>query len=701
MFARLKVFPHNVPLDNSYTNSINYIYLKNNNLLEKWFTTWDNQYNAIDTLSPLMNFNFNDGVKTSVVVDIKDIGVDLISAMNANYAHLRLYQSDVSEGDIPLTDYYYFITSCVVKNDTTIAYELELDVMTTYGFILDDSTKSVVVERSHYNRWHKSGSNWAWNPDGDYLNKDSIDGLYNAEYTKHIDTYSKTGQLHDIIWAYFFFTNVKTYESTDIGENQIVTKTNLLYNITDTKNTLNTGLYCFCLPVNANLGYSQNPVSETSKNFYDVYNSLRNNPYCIACNFSILPPYKSWTNLNVDQVTSISSVDGYKVPYDLNFKQTTPYVYKNEDNNERVTMDFIYMGSGKSIIGRGFWVARNNIKCEFDCEHTYWWDNYVSNRTPSYNENDMQYDPKLYSNNYRKLDLYSQYSDKMTLDFSMFSVSSNEVSIDYYESVTPFGQEFFITPSGVSLQFSEYKYNKELIRGISGNYNYATTIFFEKFNEYVANNKNYKQIVRMNAISKGIGGLTNASTDAYIGASTSGPVGGVVLGAVSAIGSASSITNYILTSRYQWDNLQNAPSEVKQKGLDIYFDMCFNDLFPKMAYRVCKDVEMVQASDFIMKYGYYRNKRMLFSVNPSLRTLCTRVNYNYIKIKDNIRPLITKFTNTISINNKVVNKINEILNNGITLWNCWYTKYDGELDRTTEVVFGDYTKPNWETGLLW
>ena len=102
-----------------------------------------------------------------------------------------------------------------------------------------------------------------------------------------------------------------------------------------------------------------------------------------------------------------------------------------------------------------------------------------------------------------------------------------------------------------------------------------------------------------------------------------------------------------------------------------------------------------------MKYGYYRNKRMLFSVNPSLRTLCTRVNYNYIKIKDNIRPLITEFTNTISINNKVVNKINEILNNGITLWNCWYTKYNGELDRTTEVVFGDYTKPNWETSLLW
>ncbi len=288
----------------------------------------------------------------------------------------------------------------------------------------------------------------------------------------------------------------------------------------------------------------------------------------------------------------------------------------------------------------------------------------------------VNYEPKLWAPPFRRYVATSLPTNSSELEINpllnrsplvklkyMFLPSSSLLKIDMY-CIPDMDLNLEHDAAGDYIAGSPYYTTSKSFIGSKSVIEYSLPIFSTAYEEFMRNRKNFaiSSLAVPVASSLGVSAGTLLATE--IG-------GGNILSSMAgaSIGLASAMTSY-LNYKTKVDDLKNTPNSIKNSGNDALFDSMYNDSTnPYVLEYVMTDSEQTQVLNYFYRFGYNTNDYY------SIKQLFTRKIFNYVKLNDDIYDKIEiddrNFLSYILVNyipNVVKNKINDVLNNGLTFW---------------------------------
>ena len=206
-------FLTNVPLNNTYKNAVQFT---SESERSAFF-----QHYRVFTTGETTSYNFNykpnpNSLSTSIVFSFEGLPINKKTWFNVNYIIVHQNLDNETEP----TEGYYFVTGVKCIRDNVVEYQIELDVMSTYPFILDFRMKNkVMVERRHCNRFIDLGDD-RYMFDDKYANGgDELDGQFKAQYptepihfTQNKNPYDEDEQISENLWRSEVYEYIEKYD---------------------------------------------------------------------------------------------------------------------------------------------------------------------------------------------------------------------------------------------------------------------------------------------------------------------------------------------------------------------------------------------------------------------------------------------------------------------------------------------------------
>lgn len=624
----------NVPFSNSYED---HPYCLDNPLLTPRFldfkvtgTYLGQYYDAFKKLviNDNVNFNYDNQLNTEIEISLENAN-DLIFT-DANYLKVHTQYKD----------YYYFVVGTKQKRNNIYRFELELDVIMTYGREIKESLKDkpLLTERKMCYRFETTD-----NDETSFLCKDI----------------TKTEQV---------LSSIKPNKVANVHKKQYSDEVYLVYQFSNTSTTdYTTIINHITLPFTTKIAPASGVLTINERVFDNSTNRIE-----------ITPRYtKYYNDNNIVSVKAIYDPDIISKISSLSFQDfthdETNKTFKNDrysdlqitityENKERNPM------SPSNIDGEPTYIYTG---CELILERYYVEPqkdditilNSITKPTIT-TIRSYQYEPKLWCYPVRNYVLKSSYSDGLNIMSNLIFTYPKQ---DY---ATTIKLKTFTTPyAGDTSVFTTYDFNiKE---------DFTSPFIDGEFSKMgIGGTPNYSLPTARNALDY----FNQTNSSSFFTGKVFGAIAGIAknptpVGATLSIASAGAdiIANY--------EDLSNTPESVSSFGNNFIGDYVKKIIQPYIVEYVCSDEVLNQLMDYFYNFGYVVNKECYFAKNENFNNdglqednmLFARRIFNYIKLKENI---VSKLNCNTSADGFIYHipfivkeKINEIFNKGIKLWN--------------------------------
>ena len=675
--SQIKMFDKIVPLDNEYKNPIRFTTkAQAYTFFNGYMTNFDITSNANWSLQPRYNITFGDGINQTItyLLPKKDYPSNLL---NGNYAVTREFNSALSTQVIK----FWFVNNIEILNyddeteNNLIKLELELDVLSTNIYGIDyEIEKNVMFERKHCNRFKTTNVSDRYVFDLDTIKSyDELDENVVADVTKQVKKFeyydnvqiasSLKARLRKINWCYFIFSEKPSFDS---GIEAIVSKQFGIANSTDSvsatidgwlsKSMNLTGLYIYAVPMVERFKFASNDTHSYS--FSDTYNFIMGTYSASLVNIIVLP-------FICDLYVSNATISELNDTYSTFIYEPYHYTQNNTEMFGNIGVIISYSGSGDYSFLRIHYLKENS---SFESALIPLLTNFALSNYGDSVAKDITLEPKLQKAPYSYIMLKTmngEYIYDKTLLNQNYVLPTTRIMLN----ATGCKIQHTLEPYQVgSVGGSDFYYEHQQVeqQGIIEDITTSLNLKNDEWANYIAQNKNWKLMTLLSPISGSL------SANARKGENLKSSIG--LTGSLAVV---NGISNLIELS-----NIKARPESIKASANDFYFQFILGKgITPKIIYKELNSEVKQRVFDYYFEYGYKVNKDLPFA------SAFNRKNFNYIKIDDNIINRFKILTdNKNYINKKIIDKINEIFNNGCKLWNV------------TNDLF-DNTKENWEVSI--
>ena len=603
------------------------------------------------------NFPYINSLNTQVVLEIPN------EFVYSNY--LRVVSTKPHTANE--LDYveYYFITDFTVLNTnetmTTIRFNLECDVFATYGseFFNAIVNRPLYTERKHCQRY-LIGDTIPYCPD--IINSDDVLNGCKSSIVKSAKSLALTvnNSYDDIIWCYI------SYKSADPT-------------ISPTLKGIPTICTQICFPMVREFKLVIPNTNAILIHPKEILNQLYDDVKTYYIKFAQYPPFTSLENASFEYNKVI---DEYTLTInELLTNTNTNYTFKIGNN--------VFVGTySKPEIA--FCLMEQN-----DTEYQY------VNITGDININNI---PSKPTTNIREKDLKLYFAPITQYYLTQRSSGDFEIHPEFLMNEKPLTYGINVkTYFTATMQDNAYYH---FVRASGDNY----TMFDNMLNNSFKTSLNYNFPTGEDALKTfNATQSSKYNTSNLLKGITSflGMIGGAGLTAVNPMfgiatigGSASGLANAIANPIANKTDLLNTPDKINNTGSSLFGDyssLIDNDNLQLHYYiKSMSETELKNLDDYFYKYGYNvgRDCRFFTYFKPITTTssnyvdtrLITRKSFNYVKIKDDIKSKI----GGCNIPNIVIDKFNEILNNGVNLLTYYQFHYMGASNNELEWNFKDF-----------
>lgn len=546
------------------------------------------------------------------------------------YTYVRFKNLDSSK-----RTYYYFIHSCTLIDDTTVAFQLTLDPIQT--FMCEWSIGECMVNRKHCDRWSKN----ALIPIRITPNVEGINCIYNAFSTNIDNSITFDGKDYFITWLIIgcIFKDTLSSAKPTVIRNIIVP---LLLDVTNNQ-------FNFQTNVTMQRRYNDGSIADTQQT--------------AGSREVIQGTFFERVGINIDTVQYILTVPFNCFNASLSGTETMIVNVPSESIR-------LYPKSGNSGTNEPLFyfdgITDNEINFTFVTEFPKPTKPTISSKA------DYKFEPALFMEPFIKRCLTSA-SVPINFNFGDKYIINYDTNIDINIVVSASQQNFIIRPSKTGNietdgKFSNQYYNEGVIATAPIN---SMDVFRDAWLSYCLTQRaEDRQILSNTIISQtakdalfmGYGGALVGSrggglTDVKGIGKAVVPATGLAVGA-SLIGSA-------VNSHYSWENqklnerkIQNQPNTLMINGNNGLSNLTNVIGFIYATYFKCDDVNFNRAYENFRKYGYEINEWQI----PNIRS---RRYYDYILTDGAII--------NGSMNQQIKEEIANIFDSGITIFHADYS----------------------------
>ena len=617
------------------------------------------------------NFDYSNGLVTSLTLDVPK------QYLNANYM--------LVEDTTGQNTFYYFITgyniSCVTETSVTAKFNLECDVIATYGksFMEGVIDKPLFTERKHSQRFSKTEN--AFECCDLSLSEDVTINCKPSVVREVYDYKLKDMPSKSPLWVYLY--------KLEVGDSSVANISSLTY------------IYAF--PMVDIFRYKV--PSKTSPNTLTLYECNPNDILSFAYDdtntasirFSPFPPFSTLQNANIQTFEengkevfeiTIGNVEWYesdtgsKPKFNIGENVFTSGLIKINHTDLVLTTDQFTL------------LLVEQKELEYTLENI---DNksflpIITKPTLMTNKS-ISLEPKLLFSPCTKYDIYQRSGKPYEFYPELVVISQPLRNVYEIKSYTSFSLMNNVTSTFVKIggDYNTTWENDKLNYGlvVSENYNFPSgSNALKNFKDTQLTQ--YATNTSLKAIGGILGGISSIKNPIIAGA-------GIVTG-VGAI--ASAISKNI--------DLKNTPNQLSNSGNNVFQDIVYtygnsyNDggLLPKIVVTELTKSEQEMLLDYFYHNGYNTQRMCYFKTSLDYEDiidnrLLTRTNFNYVKLNDNFRYHLTGS----DIPPVVIDKLTNIFNNGITLWtlfNFGNIRLIGEFDTWENDVAPYFMKDTYE-----
>ena len=246
----------------------------------------------------------------------------------------------------------------------------------------------------------------------------------------------------------------------------------------------------------------------------------------------------------------------------------------------------------------------------------------------------------------------------MQLSYIMDSIISPEMSNNYVR-----------VKGSINSLYNEHT-DKDLSTGIVTSEVFSLPFRMDKFQEYVANNKNYRINAYMSDFRQGVtGAMNNLFTNGVAAAGAS----------LVGMGVSAMFTTFELSK--QEDTLKHAPDARMNASNSYFLKSSYADVAPYAEMFIITEKEARELCDFNHQFGFTYSE-----IDKPNNYFHTRWFFNYIKFNpSNFSLLIDGEKKPIA--NHIKNRIKDIMHRGVRLWHTDEINYD--LENPEISIFGE------------
>jgi len=676
-----------VPLDPSYKNAARFQVSASpttgNNTIpgvrDTFMTTYFRNYADTASIYKVytsyneVNFDYGDGINCVLNFDLSKLLASpqteydkmLSLALNSNYIHMR--PTATAGGN---EDRFYFIRSARQMNANVVQFALELDLFTTYPQMRVND--GMFVERAHADRFVGKGSN-RFIFGQEVLVSDDLDSAFDASIPVVRKTYNvsyvNTGQenatqinnaLNNTAWVYFWYAE-HPQGLPSFGSRLRIIETlpsnfaNFLgQNINETGH--NYGMYCFAVPMVAiECAITISSVLTTTLwELGDAYDVRFGATPLMGITISPFAPFTRFGNGgNLYSKMTWNATTG-RININLDAATQTTATSGQWRNWSDVPETFFFRSALSSDNFYWFAMLRYKLRGEqmvmssdldFTSELTGFNMPYLTTAPAATKTRDITWEPKLFTQPYRKLALKSIWSQEPTV-FSYTGFDTRTV-----------GLRVVVAPNPTQEKIDAFLQSTELLWTPSSNI-YANQ-FVNRMNHQGQNIYNmpigqdpWKEFMSQRAASAviTIGG-------AAIGSFIPGA------GLFSAAAAINEVRNIVQAGA--------SPDSARVSGNDISQDyMINNTLRPFTTDLRLASQDQNKVWDYFFNYGYQVNQTRTYNETAGTG-IFRRWRFNYVKAND-----LTLADRIVTNDSRILShaartKVQDVLNSGITFWNYY------------------------------
>lgn len=628
---------------------------------------------------------------------------DLFDLVNKNYAIIKIEKNGTSRY------YYYFVTNASIGAGNQVIYDLKLDTLQTYFFDDNINFAECMIEKAHLNRFVQDENNEQivrFNLDTMIIGEELPEPpkILTKRQSLNLNAFSGSQGFTELnkwlndnvaYWVYAYMDKSHAYKIkklTSGGEVDINTSPNDLeteYRFINNKEThqiydtivYKCGFANVCYPIfkDRRAGLYVKSIDESvSINISELgfMNFLNNNAgtaYLYNLKISEIPPFNNnnftINDYSIDKTGKILTIKNSKDFIDDRYLRIRgPLSTSGSGDNEPCAKAFMtYQYNSSQHIGMGLLGAST-------FEDTFYPTEYVDiseykfefKKSEIINQNrSFMFNPKLRSQKYVDFNVLNIAGEKFSYDLQ--KMNKNNFNFIYSELIQP-----EITKSYLRLNTSQENSTENLGLYNSGTqYNYlglvssndtSLPVVNEKYNEFIANNKNFWLQTTLNVGKSVFEGLLPAlpskskNKDENSGFESKG------------IGILNNISSVIETS-LSIDNMKNSPDSLKNAQGNIQFNLlCSNNQKITNYYEIHSAInaELKQADDYMYKYGFNYN------MNGQIKDYINiRKYFNYIKA--NLDAI-----SGVAMSNTARADLSTRFANGVRFWNSDDIQYEKE-----------------------
>ena len=594
----------------------------------RFFSSVAEQNTYFDSLtagkfSSLSNFNMGNNINTAITYrDDSNRSVEELVA--CNYAVVQKYDEETGV----ILSRRYFFAYPQQDSGRQMRVTLSLDDIQTNYFTYKDKIAPCMIKRACLDRWvdNNDGTvSFNGNVDSTLFEREGIQNvakrltkrtkinqlkpyILDPENTNYQNNKDVIDWLNNNVYAYVYifcdpnheynvvnnsFEQItKQFKSLNIG-----TSHNQTYEI-DFNSGLNTNLVCFCFPITKD-GYDIISGSNnvwSFKSFNDFLNKNNQYSYIYSIKLSGLPPFTVFENGGVALLGSISS-SGKTL--NLNSEEQDDGIALSGFGLDYGTLGIYFKNDSVATIDNpnSFMLLVekqiSNIKSSYvvDTPLKFQKSEIINSNT------DPKFNPKLLNSDYKDIKIVSSLGGEgFSYDFQ--KLNNNNLDVEISEPILPdISRTYarFSNLSGIYISETSRNFTGDLTQS-DLSLNMAT----EKFQDFLANNKNYFLQNAINRTSDAISGITGG---AFSIASGNFAGGGMSIGK-----SILNMTTSLINEKLTVDNMKNAPGLLKVASGSGYLTAMVDSIGCYIEeYDILPNEKQI-INDYLNQFGFTYNK---------------------------------------------------------------------------------------------
>lgn len=621
------------------------------------------------------NFDYGNGLICSIVLEVPT------EFTSANYMRVQTTVGAIENR-------YYFIKetmlTCSSSNSSTVKLTLELDVIATYGKEMWENLKNkpIFTERKHCTRYIESGGRYQINGNELLINEPDLVGAKPSIVEKvvrpKLSCYSYNNipahtieNLHQITWLYVSLSKLT-------GRSDIMDRTTQINNVS-------TPVYILAVPLVRELIVEINDLegqppayTHTIKPIEWLKDAFADSDV-VSIKLSPYPPFKKVAlggpTFNVEMPTAY-----HPTPLTWKLRITVPstnFVQNAREGVHNIWFDTLNISTANSLLildetYMPIIYRADLMKYEYlGFSESNIAQNLLENDLNIRTLRDVRFEPKLKVAPFKKYSLFYRSDEGFELhpEICMNEGPLNgNVTIHSYATpdMSDLVVSTYVSFSSQAGEINSSQYYTELNTGLNSKFNYMYPSGTNALSNFY---QTQQATVAQESITKVIAGIIGIGAGVAL-SSTGNP-----LGPVSIATGVASIGAGVGKGIAKVTDATNTPNKVGATSSNLYHDyniFMSNGLsyLPIYVVETISDVEQKMILDYFYNYGYNVQRECHFTevfIHQDYNdALITRRIFNYIKINDNLRKHFN--SKEYSVPQIVVEKINEIFNNGITLW---------------------------------